>query len=371
MQGQQAGNVLTQHAPKVQQPRIELYVKFEHIATDEVKHDIDVQDDRVEAYLGMNDDSDEEFEATYEAGDEDEDDDGGGEALAKTLVVLAAIDEQQICFVICAVDPNDREFRIGMKLLKGIKGPALAKACGQDRWELAFDEGHQWGHMTMNLVRCITSVLKGARNLTILALVQAIYYRLNELFTRKNIEAYQCKRARFTFFEFATQRIEANMQRAGNIVVHRFDRRNKVFEVREMTSEKVLVVDLARRRCDHGNFQVERLPCHHASACCANQRLDWQVYVSDVYKMSEIWKVYRVEFVPLGNTETWPNYPGLTMVTNPALGRKSKDCPKSTRYLNEIDSRKMRGPRVCRLSRRQDYSHSRCSQCVTDIKVCV
>ncbi|KAL4371252.1 hypothetical protein AHAS_Ahas06G0147200 [Arachis hypogaea] len=50
---------------QVQHPRIELYVEFEHIATDEVQHDTDVQDDRVEAFLGMNNDSDGEFEATY------------------------------------------------------------------------------------------------------------------------------------------------------------------------------------------------------------------------------------------------------------------------------------------------------------------
>ncbi|XP_029148774.1 uncharacterized protein [Arachis hypogaea] len=152
--------------------------------------------------------------------------------------------------------------------------------------------------MTKNLVECINLVLKGARNLPILALVRATYYRLNELFMRKSIEAYQHKRAGFTFFEFATQRIEANMHRAGNIVVHWFDRRNLVFEVREIPSEKVLVVDLARRRCECGHFQVERLPCRHVIACCANQQLDWQVYVSDVYKMSEIWKVYKV-FCPV------------------------------------------------------------------------
>ncbi|XLU20406.1 hypothetical protein S245_056472, partial [Arachis hypogaea] len=61
---------------QVQYPMIELYVEFEHIAADEVQHDTDVQDDRVETYLGMNDDSDEEFEATYKASDEDEDGDG-------------------------------------------------------------------------------------------------------------------------------------------------------------------------------------------------------------------------------------------------------------------------------------------------------
>ncbi|RYR08491.1 hypothetical protein Ahy_B05g076199 [Arachis hypogaea] len=116
-----------------------------------------------------------------------------------------------------------------------------------------------------------------------------------------------------------------------------------------MPGGRVLVVDLARQRCDYGHFQVERLPCHHVIACCANQCLDWQVYVGDVYKMSEIHKVYRIEFVLLCDTETWPGYSGPTMVANPALRRTSKGRPKSTHYLNETDSQKMHGPWVCRL----------------------
>ncbi|RYR56670.1 hypothetical protein Ahy_A05g022353 [Arachis hypogaea] len=52
------------------------------------------------------------------------------------------------------------------------------------------------------------------------------------------------------------------------------------------------------------------------------------------------------------------------MVTNPALRRTSKGRPKSTRFLNEMDSWEMRGPRVCCLCRRQGHSRSRCSQCV-------
>ncbi|KAL4276790.1 hypothetical protein AHAS_Ahas20G0242400 [Arachis hypogaea] len=63
--------------------------------------------------------------------------------------------------------------------------------------------------------------------------------------------------------------------------------------------------------------------------------------------MSEIRKVYKVEFVPLGDTETWPDYPRLTMVANPALRQKSKGHPKLTHHLNEIDSQEMRGPWVC------------------------
>ncbi|XP_057745636.1 uncharacterized protein LOC130963549 [Arachis stenosperma] len=256
------------------------------------------------------------------------------------------------------------EYNINYKRLEE-RGEAYARWCddiGLRHWVLAFDEGHRWGHMTTNLVECINSVLKGARNLPVLALVRATYYRLNELFTRKSAESHERKRAGFTYSAFAQQRIEANMHQAGNIVVHRFDRRNEVFEVREMTSEKVLVVDLARRRCDCGHFQVERIPCRHVIACCANQRLDWQLYVHDVYKMTEIRKVYRFEFTPLGDAETWPDYEGPTLVANPAMRRTSKGRPKLTRYLNEMDSRDMRGPRICRLCGAQGHSRSRCPQ---------
>ncbi|RYR73388.1 hypothetical protein Ahy_A02g007731 [Arachis hypogaea] len=111
------------------------------------------------------------------------------------------------------------EYNINYKRLEE-RGEVYVRWCdaiGLRHWVLTFDEGHRWVHMTMNLVECINSVLKGARNLPVL-------------------------------------RIEANMQHAGNIVVHQFDRGNEVFEVREMTSKKVLVVDLARRKCDYGHL---------------------------------------------------------------------------------------------------------------------
>ncbi|RYQ80094.1 hypothetical protein Ahy_Scaffold1g106732 isoform B [Arachis hypogaea] len=214
------------------------------------------------------------------------------------------------------------------------RGEAYARWCdaiGLRHWVLAFDEGHRWGHMTTNLVECINSVLKGARNLSVLALVRATYYRLNELFTRKSAESHERKRAGFTFSAFAQQRIEA-------------------------------IVDLARRTCDCGHFQVERIPCRHVIACCANQRLDWQLYVHDVYKMTEVRKVYRFEFTPLGDPESWPAYEGPTLVANPAQRRTSKGRPKLTRYLNEMDSRDMRGPRICRLCGAQGHSRSKCPQ---------
>ncbi|XP_025701646.1 uncharacterized protein [Arachis hypogaea] len=83
----------------------------------------------------MSNDSDEEFEPTYEAGDQDEDDNGGSKAVAETLVVSPAVN--QLTNVspfmrsldldaihapefpeyanIGVVDLKDGEFRIGME----------------------------------------------------------------------------------------------------------------------------------------------------------------------------------------------------------------------------------------------------------------
>nr|XP_029147041.1 uncharacterized protein LOC112733035 [Arachis hypogaea] len=245
---------------------------------------------------------------------------------------------------------TEQEYNKNYQRLKE-RGEAYTQWCDEidvERWVLAFDGGHCWGHMTTNLVECINSVLKGAPNLPVTALVQSTFYRLNELFTRKSTEAHDRLRNGFTYSEFAMKRVEESFRRAGNIVVNRFDRRNEMFEVREMQDGTI--------------YTVERLPCRHVLACCANQRLDWQVYVHDVYKMSQICKVYRGEFVPMGDPSTWDRYEGAKVIANWTLRRATKGRPKSTRYLNEMDSRDMRGPRRCTVCGREGHSRSRCPQ---------
>ncbi|RYR13648.1 hypothetical protein Ahy_B04g070530 isoform C [Arachis hypogaea] len=210
---------------------------------------------------------------------------------------------------------------IESNFLQKFKAPYLQKlvvSIGYSRtYALAFDGGYRWGHMTTNLVECINSVLKGARNLPITALVKATFYRLNEL-------------------------------------------QNEVFEVREMPSGLEFAVDLRGLRCDCGEFQVDRIPCRHVFACCANQRLDWKLYVHDVYKMDQVRRVYRARFRPLGNPTTWPAYNGPRYVPNPYLRRVSKGRPRMTRFLNEMDTRMLRRPRRCTLCGAEGHSRSRC-----------
>ncbi|XP_029154509.1 uncharacterized protein [Arachis hypogaea] len=218
--------------------------------------------------------------------------------------------------------------------------------------------------MTTNLVECINSVLKGARNLPITALVKATFYRLNELFTRKRFEAEARISAGYIFSELVTSKLHANQLASGNIQVNCFDRQNEVFEVREMPSGLEYAVDLRRHQCDCGEFQVDRIPCRHVFACYANQRLDWQVYVHDVYKMDQVRWVYRARFRPLGNPTTWPAYNRLRFVPNPYLRRVTKGRPRMMRFLNEMDTRILRRPRRYRQCGVEGHSRSRYRQSV-------
>ncbi|RYQ98787.1 hypothetical protein Ahy_B07g086583 [Arachis hypogaea] len=149
---------------------------------------------------------------------------------------------------------------------------------------------------------------------------------------------------------------------SGNIQVSCFDRQNEVFEVREMPSGVEYAVNLRRRVCDCGEFQVDRISCRHVFAYCANQRLDWQMYVHEVYKMDQIQRVYRARFRPLGNPTTWPVYTGPRFVGNPFLRRVAKGRPKMTRFLNEMDTRMLRAPRRCKQCGAEGHSRSRCRQ---------
>ncbi|XP_072084461.1 uncharacterized protein [Arachis hypogaea] len=131
-----------------------------------------------------------------------------------------------------------REYEVRYQRLRE-RGEAYSnwlKRIPREQYALAFDGGYRWGHMTTNLVKCINSVLKGAHNLPITALVKAIFYRLNELFTRKRAEAKARINVGHIFSELVTSKLHANQLASGNIHVNCFDRQNEVFEVREMPS---------------------------------------------------------------------------------------------------------------------------------------
>ncbi|XP_027348162.1 uncharacterized protein LOC113859642 [Abrus precatorius] len=230
----------------------------------------------------------------------------------------------------------------------------------REKWVLAFDGGHRWGHMTTDLVECINLVLKGARNLPITAPLRATYFRLAELFARKGSEAYARKKAGHIFSEFVTTRLQSNEVGARNLRISQFDRRSESFHVQDLSNRQEYRVDLRQRYCDCGDMHTDRYPCRHVIAACCIKNIDWRAYVDDVYTINKVCKVYKKEFAVIGNENTWRRYRGPKLCPNPSLKRTGKGRPKSTRFLNQMDMHEMRRPKRCSLCRAGNHSRQEC-----------
>ncbi|MED6127875.1 hypothetical protein PIB30_092241 [Stylosanthes scabra] len=86
-------------------------------------------------------------------------------------------------------------------------------------------------------------LLKDTHLLPVAALVRTTFYRMDELFVRKATDADHWIRNGCSFSEFATKQVEENLRYVGNIIVNRFDQRNEVFEVREMSKGSKFTVN--------------------------------------------------------------------------------------------------------------------------------
>ncbi|XP_015939277.1 uncharacterized protein LOC107464828 [Arachis duranensis] len=146
---------------QMRQPHIELYVEFETVEAEGIQNDLEVEDDRAAVYEGMNSDSEEDFEATYEAGDEDEDSDVGVETAAYNVVVHPSISQPMNVppFMreldldvmhapefpeysnIDVADPEDGEFQIGVEyssrksVVAAIRSYTIARGVDYDVYE--------------------------------------------------------------------------------------------------------------------------------------------------------------------------------------------------------------------------------------------
>ncbi|MED6155811.1 hypothetical protein PIB30_008713 [Stylosanthes scabra] len=106
-----------------------------------------------------------------------------------------------------------------------------------------------------------------------------------------------------------------------------FDRHNSEFEATQTSpaggfSLGTYRVSLRDHTCDCGYFQALHYPCMHDVACCARSRVSWASYVHDVYRMTEVFSVYRIGFAPPIPEGYWPPHGGPSSSRIPVCGEQ-------------------------------------------------
>ncbi|XP_057744825.1 uncharacterized protein LOC130962654 [Arachis stenosperma] len=235
-----------------------------------------------------------------------------------------------------------------------------------NKWTQHEDSGRRFGHMT-TISECVNSVLKGTRNLPVTSLVQSTYGRLAQLFVVRGQTAEAQLRSGNEFCQALAKAIDRNLRDSMCFTVTLYDRNQSEYTVAETTpigrfslgSYRVFLKD---HRCDCGHFQALHYPCCHAIACCAYSRLNWASYVHEVYRMSEVFNVYKQGFVPPIPEGLWPPYAGPTIIPDPNMRRAKEGHPRATRIRGSMDQSLENQPKRCGLCRQAGHMRRNCDQ---------
>ncbi|KAF1889901.1 hypothetical protein Lal_00025231 [Lupinus albus] len=235
----------------------------------------------------------------------------------------------------------------------------------KEKWTQSYDEGRRYGHMTTNLAECVNGVLKGSRALPITSLVQATYHRLNSWFLHHRNEATSMIMACHIYCEELTKVLNENNRKATCQTIRTFSRESGVFVVEVPGREgsrhsKVYTVRLNQYWCECGEFQSLRLPCSHVIATCSSMNLDYRQFISPIYRLDNLLKVYGREFEPIGNEEYWPHYSGPMFIPNPLMRRNRTGRPKTSRIHNEMDDCATEKNKKCGLCRTEGHNRKTC-----------
>nr|XP_029154668.1 uncharacterized protein LOC112805316 [Arachis hypogaea] len=223
---------------------------------------------------------------------------------------------------------TEAEFYYWFDIMRS-ENPAMcdwANRMEYEKWTQHEDIGRRFGHMTTNISECVNSMLKGTRNLPVTSLVKSTYGRRAELFVIRGQTAEAQLGSGQVFCQALVKAMERNIRESRCFTVTLYDRHQSEYTVAETTptgnfSLGSYRVSLKDQTCDCGHFQALHYPCCHAIACCAYSRLNWASYVHEVYRMSEVFEVYKQGFVPPIPEGLWPPYAGPTVIPDPNMRR--------------------------------------------------
>jgi len=144
------------------------------------------------------------------------------------------------------------------------------------RWANAVFVGDRWGIMNNNLAESWNSWIKEARTMPPLAMVDSIRVKVMKMMSERRDEGAWMNGVLCPEPDKIVQR---NCLEARDVTV--VVASGVLFEVFEL--EKRFVVDVEKRTCTCGKWQIEKLPCKHGCACI--ETLHQNVYDSVIHTL--------------------------------------------------------------------------------------
>jgi len=164
-------------------------------------------------------------------------------------------------FRLAAYATESAEFERAMETMKHLKLEAYNKLMdlGPEKWARSQCPVKRYSFLTSNAAETFNGRLLWARRLPICSMLEAIRIVIEKWFSERLAAA---QRSRDHLTEEAHRKIAAEVQRSRRYTAERTsDRKYKI-----RAGDRRLLVDLRRKTCECGAFELDELPCAHAIA---------------------------------------------------------------------------------------------------------
>jgi len=244
-----------------------------------------------------------------------------------------------------AYERQERKFVAGLRV--------MADSCDKSRryvgrvpfrmWSLFHDAGRRYGMCTTNFSETFNNVLKGARFLPIMSLVELTFHRVNKYFNMRRDWSQARAAQGCSYPPKVTSMLENNNSKARYHEADVYNRQLGLYQVKTHRGNRVgekgghkHTVNFNLRTCTCNKPRIFHLPCSHVLAVCIKFSLSEEPWVDPFLRMDEYVNTYNPYFFPIPCETTWGDYRGPTVIPDDSMIR-GMGRPKSKRIRNEMD----------------------------------
>ena len=152
------------------------------------------------------------------------------------------------------------------------------KAIPLEIWALSHDGGRRYEIMTTNMSEVFNNVLKGARSLPIIALVQLTFFRLNNYFVTRREQGDNILTLDEQYTSYVDAQIKARVVKAGSMEIVLYNHIQGRFHVKSR-SGRTQRLNLHDQKCSCGKTLIYGFPCSHIIAAYQHRCVDFRLFV--------------------------------------------------------------------------------------------
>ena len=210
-----------------------------------------------------------------------------------------------------------------------------------EKWARSHFPGMRYNIMTTNIAECMNGILRDARSLPIVPLLESIRALIQDWFYNRRNQAEATTTA-------VTPWLEKKLKKRLDLCVRMDVTPLNMYEFEVRGCDFRATVNLENKTCSCREFELDHYPCVHAAAACRFRNISFYLFCSEYYTVSAWRDCYAPTIYPLDDRRLWQAPPEITdRVVLPPNVRRAPGRPRTQRIL----------------SRGEDRPHRRCSRC--------